>query len=177
MIDGENAMIYTNDKLMLSRHVFKPLIDYLISLLPYAKTRCIKNMLSNIWGGMTEKNKKNFVLKKSDKRLDIPDDYEITHTHPCKNGRMFHVSPYQPYKKPYARIGPFITSSRRNYLSNVIEPFIDNVYRCHTDSFLIDNVILDDVKKSIVIDDKIGNFKIEKSGKCYIKNVCNIEWS
>jgi hypothetical protein len=92
---------------------------------------------------------------------------------PMENGDLVKITAHgKYYKHGYARVGPFLTAFVRKRMSDIIFPIKEHVYRCHTDGFISD-ISLDHIK----ISDKLGDFKIEKQGKCHIKNACKIDWN
>ena len=71
----------------------------------------------------------------------------------------------------------FITANARYKMAFTLSQFNTKyIHRAHTDSFLIDNKIYDEVINFIKIGTDLGYWKIEKQGHCKIKNSCNIEW-
>ena len=54
-----------------------------------------------------------------------------------------------------ATLQPFILSSARLKLSSIINPYVDNIQKIHTDG------ILSDIKLDVVLGDKIGDLRFD----------------
>ena len=170
--NGMNALLYKS-QCITSCVAFKSLIDMLYDLkaknIAYAKP-----LLSCLWGSLCEKNKK-YKLCTSD--FNIPDGYILTGARPTKEGHdiMEYTKVGNYYKHNFARLAPFLLSAVRRKMATTVYPIRDKVYRMHTDS-LVTTVKLQNIK-DVVIDEKIGNWKIEKQGDVIIKkNGRKPEW-
>jgi len=164
LLKGTNFLHY--EQRVSGHQIFKPFIDYFYNLKKQG-VKGAKQIMNSLWGALCEHNYK--IQKTGEKPLII--DGELSSIIPFKDGYLIESYDYDNYYKTnYARFGPFITAYARCYLGRIIEPFIDNVYRIHTDGFIVDK------EQNLNIGDDLGQFKIEKQGKCIIKNKCKVEW-
>ena len=75
----------------------------------------------------------------------------------------------EKFKLAWGRCGIFITAQGRKKLADFIENDVDDVYRIHTDGFIISN------QKQFQFSNELGGFKLEKEGTFVIKNVNSVE--
>ena len=161
IIDDEaNALIYSLGCINGCK-IFKTMITYLYEL-KQQKVPFVKDMMILLWGSLCEKNKiKHTII---DDELHIPDGSVIKSMHPYKNG--WKISYYEfgnVFKLNYARFAPFLTSAVRLKIVRDVLPNIDSVYRVYTDSILSSKPLT-----NLKIGTEIGNYKLEKTGKCII---------
>jgi hypothetical protein len=57
-------------------------------------------------------------------------------------------------------------------MSKLLKPFSDNIFRIHTDGVILSNAV-----PELKIGKGLGEWKIEKNGKCVINNVNSIQWN
>jgi hypothetical protein len=129
-----------------------------------------KRLINVIWGSLCSRNKikrttinEDIHFQKGENIIDIQhlgDDYKVSY---LKTGHYF--------KYPYARLGVFLTSTMRKKMTEYILPNNEHIYRCHTDSILSD-IPLANLPKN----DWMGNFKLDKEGKCKIENSVEVFW-
>ena len=155
--DGEpNAMLYK--KRVPAEQLFKPFVDKLykhknsINKETNKKNDLVKKVLNMLAGALAEKDR----TVKRDEELEV--DYRnLTITFDKSNNGEYIETVSETYKRPHARVYPFITSYGRTMISRIIEPFVEEVYRIHTDGFLTTK---DGLQTSV----EIGELKLEKSG-------------
>ena len=74
------------------------------------------------------------------------------------------------FKTNYARVAPFLTSYARLKFARICMPFIDDIVRINTDSFLCKH------KCDVPMSSFLGDFKLEHDGKCKVKNSNCVQW-
>jgi hypothetical protein len=172
IIDDEaNCLLYGAGKCVNGARMFKTIIDYLYNL-KLNNVKYGKIMMNTLWGALCEKS---YVFKSvyDDKEsYNIPEDCTILSISPTNKGNLVSYSKKGRYfKLSYARFGPFLTSVVRKLMTDTIYSHKELVHRCHTDGFITQTPI-DDIELS----SEIGKFKIEKQGKCIIKNSMEVIW-
>lgn len=155
-----------------ARSVFKPFVDYIYDLrktVPDATKPRVKKIMNCLWGGLCAKRKTKVDLNKVNV-LDL-EGRSVTHIEPFGNSLLVTVERNENrYKTSYARMLPFITSYGRYVMFKELMPFKDSIHRIHTDGFIADR------KLDLKLSTKLGGWKIEKQGKCRIKNSKHVEW-
>lgn len=155
-----------------ARSVFKPFVDYIYDLrktVPDATKPRVKKIMNCLWGGLCAKRKTKVDMNKVNV-LDL-EGRSVTHIEPFGNSLLVTVERNENrYKTSYARMLPFITSYGRHIMFKELHPFKDSIHRIHTDGFIADR------KLDLKLSTKLGGWKIEKQGKCRIKNSKHVEW-
>jgi hypothetical protein len=160
--DESNALIYGAGTCVNGCKIFKTMITNLYKL-KQEKVPYIKEMMIRLWGSLCEKHTVKHIVV--DNELHVPDGSIIRKIHPVKNGFKIEYSEYgNMFKLNYARFAPFLTSAVRLKLVELVLPNIDNVYRVFTDSILSDKPLT-----NLKIGTEIGDWKLEKQGKCIIE--------
>lgn len=134
-------------------HFGKGWYDYLQNDLKkkYPKNFLVKNLISKIWGGMSQRlrhffNEDEFFdLDCRDITDDKPSEYKLIDIHINKDGSQYYecIKSSQPTKYKYSRIKPFITGYSRVIMYKLLE-FIDldkyfnNIVRINTDGITFD---------------------------------------
>lgn len=127
--------------------------------------RC-KKLLTTLWGALIRINK--FV-----KIVDQDEDFEIYDTNKVIEYEQIHgnkikltlVNQNKMFATNYARLKPFLLAKGRVKISEYIEPYVDHVYRCHTDS------MVSDIKLPLEYSMKLGGIKYDGYyPNCVIKN-------
>ncbi len=131
-----NFLYYDKDTRVNGNKMFREFVDYVFFL----KQKGIgysKKILNSLWGAMIQKNKIRKYIKK-DEELIIEDSLKLADTIDHPNGYEEHVLlPISKiYVSDFARIGPFILAFARKMISEIIEPFIQDVVRLHTDGWI-----------------------------------------
>jgi hypothetical protein len=163
-----NALIYTKDKLEYGSRLFKPTIDYLYDLKQKVSENAqkrVKSIISSFWGSLCEVTEKKFTIS-IDEEFEAHKGSFINHIYRIGNNiRVTTASNNQPFATKYARIGVFLTSQSRYFISRTALPHIDHIKRIHTDSILSTKEI-----PEIKITSNIGDWKLKKYSKAIIKN-------
>ena len=160
-----NALLYTNGRANGKAYFYK-VVEELYKLKNQSKMA--KRILNSMWGGLSQRNK---IKKITIDEVDLNGDVDIIDIRPCgKYHKIEYVRQQKYFKYAYARLGVFLTSYARMKMSKVILPYHEHVYRIHTDGVLLDRNI------PLPIGLKMGEWKIEKTGKCVIHHANLIEW-
>lgn len=164
-----NALIYTKDKLEYGQRLFKPTIDYLYDL----KTRLtgsacsrVKAIISSLWGSLCERTEKKFTIA-MDEEFECPEHMDIKSIFPIGN-KLRITCVYEDggqYATDYARIGVFLTSQSRYFMTRTCFPHLDSIVRIHTDSILSTKEI-----PELKLSNKLGEWKLEKYSHATILN-------
>jgi hypothetical protein len=173
--DGEaNALIYGAKTRIQSKQLFNKLVQELQHLKKTTKITFVKDMMSRIWGSLSENHKNVLIVKDEERNIDNADILSI------QTNKMYIRVKYRNYSDPvyvhnYGRLAPFLTSYTNLKFSQFMRENIKDtskIYRINTDSFItdIDNEINN-------IGGELGQFKLEKSGNCKIKHVYKVKWN
>jgi hypothetical protein len=104
--------------------------------------------------------------------VTLPENIELTNISlGSDNDLVRYVEKGKFYDVLYARLGPFLTSAVRKYMSDTMAPYKEKIHRIHTDGFVVENTI--DLKLS----QGLGAWKIENQGSCKIINSCKVLWN
>ena len=124
--------------------------------------------MNSLWGGLCTKNRK---VKSSENRsasargniVDIVPTFGNTL-------KITYESIDKPYKFDYARLGPFLTSKGRYNLSQLMEPYQNQLIYCHTDGFVVAGH-----HETPKLGGDIGQLKQEaKNVKVQVTHICKI---
>lgn len=185
VIDGNyNGLIYTVDKLVDSKDVFKKWFSDTSELKAnYPKNKLVKRLMSSLWGSLTAFNRECYEdiedLDISELTDEDPTEYKLLdEKRYADNSKEFGVRTVyyiipsnKPYKNNLARLKPFLVSYCRSYVARMImkENLLDNVIRIHTDGIMLNKQYdFTHLKYYPKPEDK-------STGKIHFKNVINYE--
>jgi hypothetical protein len=159
-------------KRMNGHTLFHEMITYLFKLkkrkVPYAKL-----IINRIWGMLCERNKLKQTSRK-DKEIHFDNAEIISIRENNKDSFTFEYikndKPY--YKHSWARIGCFLLAYTRLKVGDALMPYQERIKRIHTDGCVVDGEI-----SELKLGDDLGNWKLEKRGCCYIKNMSSVIWN
>ena len=162
--DGQpNHLHYTAKNRETGYSLFRGFVDLLY---PLKKSNpLIKKLLNILWGALNEKEE---IFHSSG--YDFGDDItnlENALSEPRITGENVLVfrETKPVYKKPYARVGIFLTALGRARLADVMEPIVNEVKRIHTDGFYTTTI------QGIELSSEIGKFKLEDEGIFVVRNM------
>lgn len=150
--------------------VFEKYIDEL-TILKKQGFATAKELISMIWGVLTEKRIKKILATTKDPYQQTND--VIIESIVQQNDDQFLVETSKRNKQfetPYARLKPFILSRGRQIMSRTLEPNIEYIVRVHTDGFLSSKP-LKDFPKSVKLGKNIGELKYEGTKHVNIEHV------
>ena len=132
--DGQvNSLIYGGNYRVQAKTMFKKYIDHFYGIKKLLKgNRMAKSFLNLLWGILCQKQLKYSNLIYSD-NADLLKDFKMS-------GDNVIITTYNDetlFKHPMARLGPFLTANARKYMSNIMQPYKDDILRVHTDGFII----------------------------------------
>ena len=162
--DKDNAMIWKRSNCTHGCKVFKKYIDLLYPMKKAGK-KSVKPMLNKLWGSLCQTNTFTKIFSYED---DLPDHQNIISMIRVDNGlKIEYYESHKPYETNFARMKPFITARGRIKIAEMMLPYIDDIYRCHTDGFISSKEL------PFILNDELGGMKLEgKSKNIHIKN-CN----
>jgi hypothetical protein len=162
-----NALLYLKDRLAGSI-TFRQIVHELFEL--RKKSKLAKLILNTIWGSLCERNKIKTSTVHGD--VNLNNGELLIEMKPINKNNDNHKISYlkhgKYFKHNYARFGVFLTSAVRKYMSELIYPIKENVHRCHTDSIL-STIKLQYIPTKFNIGKSLGDFKLEKEGKCFLR--------
>jgi len=167
--DKPNFLYYSGDKTIKSCVVFNEYVNILFQL-KELKIEGAKMILNILWGALGQIIKKSLYTKAQcfecdeDKELvsEISPNNFDDKEHFIKTKQILNF-----YKTNYARYLPFLLSRSRKFMSDIMYPYRENIYRCNVDGFYIDKEIHQN--KNV----NIGELKFEKFGYGNITNCTN----
>ena len=160
--DEPNFLYYSRDKLITGDALFGEYVKYLFPLKARKVPRS-KKLVNVLWGGLCQKNVYNEQFSLTDPVKTIFKNRSITALNELSDGKYMvkYVDNSKRYETNYARLAPFLMAKARMHISQALEPNLEFVKRCHTDSMFSIKKL--DIKTS----DDLGQMKYEG----YCKNV------
>ena len=176
--DGQaNALLYNREGRAHSPTYFKPMIEQLFNLKQSNKSNIFAKQLLNLqWGMLSQKNM--YYHNTTEGVLNLQDNHEIEGIHPIDNQGNDQVKYTDVlkniYKYDYCRLGTFLVSAQRRYMSKVMYLHRENIVRFHTDGFICTHEIPELSNKN---SDDLSESWTHKSGKCMLNYVNRkVEW-
>lgn len=159
--DGnDNYLYYSRDKCKTGHECFKKFVDLLYPLRQNAivSRRC-KDLLTVLWGALTQQNAIKMRIR-FDEEFEVREGNEVVSMTTISDEKyeVEMVNKNKRYETNFARIKPFLLAKGRVKIAQHIEPYMDHVYRCHTDS------MTSDIMLPIKTSKKLGDMKYE--GQC-----------
>ena len=177
--DTPNFLYYHSSKCINSTTLFGNYVDYLYELKKsHPDIKYIKRILNILWGALSEIKYTNKYMLNDDSDVILEENEKIL------NYRKYSDNEYlvecreigNLYQSGFARIAPFLTARGRNMISDLAIKHVkdlNNIYRIHTDSIITTEKL--DIK--LKEDCNLGDFGLEKKGKCNIINKRDVEWN
>lgn len=101
-----------------------------------------KMLLNQLWGELIKDEKHyKYINFDDDTYVDGVDGWFSVDTDPINDEliKVTLIKTDNPFKYPLARMKPFFMAKERLTIAKEIEPFIDHVFYCHTDSIFSDH--------------------------------------
>ena len=162
--DGKpNFLYYSRDKCLTGSEVFGEFVKTMYPL----KKRGIaiaKEFLNTLAGALCEERVFHLTFDPTKDELIIKEDREMVSGVMEKSPTCYKVDVIDPNKRfeyNWARMKPFLTAKGRVTIAKIMQPYISNIKRCHTDGFI------SDVKLPIKHSEELAKIKYEG----YCKNV------
>lgn len=155
-----NALMY--DNIIRGDYLFGDFVKYLFEKKQTCTSKTYKSLLNNLWGKLCQSKKMKWITDKNEEEIVIGANRKIDYIIPLPSNdisnekyRISLVDINNPFHHSYARFKPFILAYGRSYISQIAQPYQDNIVRIHTDSVWFDTDI--ELKTS----DKLGSLKKE----------------
>jgi hypothetical protein len=168
IIDDEaNSLAYP--KRGYGSEYFRQIINQRYDLRKNQGIKLAKRIVNSMWGALAEKNK---IKRTTRKQVNLNNGETILSLEPLGNEiKVCYVKDNDFYKHDYARLGTFLLAKVRRDMVKIIFPYNEHIKRFHTDGFISDVPI-----PSLKIGNDLGDWKLENTGRCFIKNSNNIIW-
>jgi hypothetical protein len=164
-----NFLYYSGDKTIKSCVVFSEYVKILFDL-KEQKIEGAKMILNILWGALGQIVKDKVYTKCQNFECDESEDF-LNEIQPNPFDDREHIIKTRKiinfYKTTYARYLPFLLSRSRKFMSDIMLPHIEHIYRCNVDGFYIDKSLHSNTNVNI------GELKFEKSGFGNIVNCTN----
>ena len=155
--EDNNMLYYSKDALISGKKLFSYYVDTLYEL--KKKDKRFKLILNCLWGLLCKDKKTTLRIDlNADTDIDLNTDEVVILSQIIQNNKLIIEYEYitkSSYVCDFARMKPFILSSARLKLSSIINPYVDNIQKIHTDG------ILSDIKLDVVLGDKIGDLRFD----------------
>ena len=161
-----NVLLYGGSDRTPAKSIFKKYIEFFYAIKKDLKgNRLAKSFLNLLWGVMCQK-------KTITRKITDTEDSNLLLNTTVYGDECYAVC-YQDqtlFKSPMSRLGPFLTSYARKYMSELMTPYTNDILRCHTDGFILQG------KHKIETSKDIGKLKLEyKADKIEIIHVNKIK--
>jgi hypothetical protein len=157
--DESNALLYTKDRGNGSTY-FRQVVHSLYDLKP--KSKLAKLILNAIWGSLAQRNK---IITTTSNEVHLNKGELVIDIQPFGNKyKIKYLKQNKFFKYPFARLGCFLTSAVRKQMAEIIQPYKEHVFKCHTDSLLAD------IEIPLLIGTNLGDFKLEHQGEVFIEH-------
>jgi hypothetical protein len=166
--DGNNNFLYySNDKLIQGTKLFGKFVDLLFGIKEAGLgdvSDKSKSILVSLWGALCQMNVSKKVVSNME-GVNTKAGQEVKSIIPYdENTSIIKLTnESKVFKYNYARIKPYLLANSRYKMSKLMEPYRDDIIRCHTDSMFLPYQ-LDPTK--IELGCKLGQLKY----KGYYKN-------
>ena len=165
-----NVLVYDASCCVNAAKMFKPIVDYLYAM-KLKKVPLTKKLLNTLWGGLCKRNHRYVKVMNDGDMVTLPENIEINKISMGKNNDLVqYTEKGKFYSLPYARLGPFLTSAVRKFMSDTMQPYKERIHRIHTDGFVVEGSI------DLPLSQGLGKWKIENQGSCEIVNSCKVLW-
>ena len=124
-----------------------------------------------LWGSLSAKSKYSKIVNECDS-FEVESNFKIKSVDNINgdNIKINYINKNLLFKTNEARV-VFITAFARFRLFKMIKQYKNSICRIHTDSIILDKHI------ELKTGTGLGDWKIEASGQCFIKNVNNVIWN
>jgi hypothetical protein len=134
--EPENLLAYPRNKCKTGHELFNDYVKLLYPLRknPIIKDRC-KALLRCLWGALSCEQVQKFRFK-IDEEFELFPTKEAISLCPYSDNEyeVTTIKKNQPFETNYARMKPFLLAAGRVKIAKQIEPHVEHIYRCHTDS-------------------------------------------
>jgi len=164
-----NFFYYSKEKLVKGLDLFGPFVKKLYEL--KLKNKSVKRYLNCLYGSLCAKSKYSKIISECE-NFEVNDSFKINSVDNLNNDtiKINYINKNKLFKTNEARV-VFITAYARYRLFKLIKHYKQNICRIHTDSIILDKYI------ELKTGTGLGEWKIEASGQCFIKNINNIIWN
>jgi hypothetical protein len=146
--------------------------DYVYYLYDFKKQgiRAAKNLLNCLWGALCQQNLYTFIHD-IEKHGDYEpfENTEILEVIPLNNEytkvKITQIKKNSRFETNFARINPFLMAKCRSIMAKTIQPYVEHVKFCHTDS------MISDIELPIKTGDELGDLAYE--GFCENTKIMN----
>lgn len=164
--DNESNFLYYDKECLVKGHkLFSKYINYFYELKKNG-LKGAKEFLNSFIGGLSQKRRHTEYIRDNQKFKCNDTDKIDTITRQKKLWIFKTNNKIEMYASNYARSGCFVNSYARLKMSRIIEPYVNELVRIHTDGF-----ILTKKATNLTIGEEMGEFKIEKEGNVNIIHV------
>lgn len=164
-----NFLYYSGDKTIKSCVVFNEFVKLLFEL-KEQKIEGAKMILNILWGALGQMIKDKIYTKAQSFECDETEDF-LNEIQPNPFDDKEHIIKTRKiinfYKTTYARYLPFLLSRSRKFMSDLMFPYKEHIYRCNVDGFYISKCLHTNTNVNI------GELKFEKYGFGNIMNCTN----
>lgn len=180
-----NALIYGTKTKIQGQVIFGTYVDFLFKVKNSSGPAAFpaKKILNTLWGALCQRKITYTDIGKGTK-YTTETLFEPLEGHIIKsiipageNYWTIHCSnPAEVFLGEYPRIAPFLLAYGRKAISEIIEPYADQLKRVHTDGFILEKQgsrtisVIDNASKIL------GALKFEKEGLCTVKNAMQVIW-
>jgi hypothetical protein len=179
--DTPNALVYEKETRIPGNVIFGEYVHFLFKLKNVAlSSKVAKRILNTLWGALCQRNKSYHDVDEASEMFEFPEGEVLESITPINDKQwvLQFSNPGNLFKGEYPRIAPFLLAQGRKIISQTIEPHKDKVQRIHTDGFILEENLRQPALIACSGDASktLKALKLEKKGKCYVKNANQVTW-
>ena len=86
-------------------------------------------------------------------------------------------NPAEVFLEEYPHVAPFLLAHGRKAILEIIQTYIDQLKRVHTDGFILEKQGSRTISVTEDASKILGTLKFEKEGHCIVKNAMQVIWN
>ena len=183
---GPNALIYSGKAKIQGQVMFGAYVDFFFKVKnnsgPAASPA--KKILNTLWGALCQRKITYTDIGKGTK-YTVESSFEPLEGHIIKSiiptgenyWTVYCSNPAEVFLGEYPRVAPFLLAHGRKMISEIIQPYADQLKRVHTDGFILEKSGSRTISVAENPSKILRALKIEKEGPCTVKNAMQVIWN
>ena len=166
--------------------MFSPYVNFLFKLKNSSglAASLAKKILNTLWGALCQR-KITYTDIGKETKYTAESQFEPLEGHIIKRiiltGENFWTvycsNPAEVFLGEYPHVAPFLLAHGRKMISEIIQPYADQLKRVHTDGFILEKSDSRTIAVAENASKILGALKFEKEGPCTVKNAMQVIWN